>query len=491
MEITDIPIVDYLRYCMKAAQSRNYFWVMVLLARERDNPRGFNDIARYWDSYSDLTGEKILFVMSARNEPQSHFAHHLEHSNYCYKRLVNASFMIVNKTHPPVLSWDYPAENLLKQLKKQAIHNSSSQVSSLLNLFRLSESDVPAILLIPTGGEDPDPIILRHEMDIYGCIKSFIEYIEPKLMAFDDCQTQLYAKRREKENLDEELRHCVVSKGVKKYIEAKDYIGQAMLEMDSETRNAVKTAIEAKDLSICAKFSQPLRGNLNRIIDIQVHNPEVLQGAENATLIVKRIQQLDKEKQRIEKQIHEKMEQLYKLRIDAYKSAREFSQQRKNRGEKKMPQIKDKHFKIAFTFSGKYRDSIVGPVCIELLNRGFSKDEIFFDEWHPALYNGIDGSEKLKSIYNKQSDCVVVLLSPDYREKNWTGNIEWRAIKELINTGKGKRICLLAVDGVDIASMDGLYKYQDLSKRVDNMKPSEIAAFLEEYCEVNQLLQKY
>ena len=70
-------------------------------------------------------------------------------------------------------------------------------------------------------------------------------------------------------------------------------------------------------------------------------------------------------------------------------------------------------------------------------------------------------------------------------------NIEWRAIKELINTGKGKRICLLAVDGVDIASMDGLYKYQDLSKRVDNMKPSEIAAFLEEYCEVNQLLQNY
>ncbi|MDO4973314.1 MAG: hypothetical protein Q4E38_03785 [Eubacteriales bacterium] len=487
MQITSIPIVDYLRYCMNAARSKGFFWVMVLLSRERDNPRGFDDIARYWDSYGDLTGEKILFVMSARNDPQTNYNHHLEHSDCRYKRLGNTSFMIVNETHPPVLRWNYPNETQLKQLEEQAIYNTSSQVSSLLKMYRLSEADVPAILLIPTGGEDPNPIVLRHEMDIYGCIKSFIEYIEPSFRAFDDCQAQLYAKRREKEKLDKELRQCVVSKGVRKYIEAKDYINQAMLEMDSDTRNAVKTAIETKDLSICAKFSQPLRGILNRIIDIQVHSPKIMQGIENAPLIVKKIQQLDKEKKQLEKQINETGKQLNRLRIDTYKSARAFSQQRTYMEEKTMSQVNNKHFKIAFTFSGKYRGSIVEPVCNELLSRGSSKDDIFFDEWHSALINGINGSEKLKSIYFQQSDCVVVLLSPDYKERNWTGNIEWRAVKELINTGKGNRICLLGIDGVDVANIDGLYKYQDLYKRIDNMMPCEIADFLEEYCRENNL----
>ena len=60
------------------------------------------------------------------------------------------------------------------------------------------------------------------------------------------------------------------------------------------------------------------------------------------------------------------------------------------------------------------------------------------------------GDEILKEIYRHHCALVVVLLSPDYKERNWPGNIEWRSVKELINEGKDDKICLLGIDSVDI-----------------------------------------
>lgn len=138
------------------------------------------------------------------------------------------------------------------------------------------------------------------------------------------------------------------------------------------------------------------------------------------------------------------------------------------------------HFKIGITFSGKYRKSYIEPVCNELLKLGYSKDDIFYDDWHGVLINGVKGDEQLCRIYNECCDSVVVLLSPDYKEKFWTGNVEWGSIKELINTGKDGKICLLAVDSVNIDDMSGLYKYQSIAKYIDNLSIREIAEFIDQ-----------
>ena len=136
------------------------------------------------------------------------------------------------------------------------------------------------------------------------------------------------------------------------------------------------------------------------------------------------------------------------------------------------------HFKIGITFSGKYRKQFVEPFCDELLKLGYNKDDIFYDSWHDVLINGVHGDSILRQIYFKNCDCVVVLLSPDYKEKNWTGHIEWSAVKELINTGNDDKICLLRVDSADIGSIDGLYKNQTIAKAIDDMSAPEIAAFI-------------
>ena len=128
------------------------------------------------------------------------------------------------------------------------------------------------------------------------------------------------------------------------------------------------------------------------------------------------------------------------------------SQQQSIKGDRGM-RIRVPHFKIGITFSGKYRKQFVEPFCDELLKLGYNKDDIFYDAWHDVLINGIHGDSILRQIYFKNCDCVVVLLSPDYKEKNWTGHIEWSAVKELINTGKDDKICLLRVDSADIGSI--------------------------------------
>ena len=72
----------------------------------------------------------------------------------------------------------------------------------------------------------------------------------------------------------------------------------------------------------------------------------------------------------------------------------------------------------------------------------------------------------------------MVLLSPDYKEKNWTGHIEWSAVKELINMGNDDKICLLRVDSADIGNIDGLYSNQTIAKAIDDMPAAEIATFI-------------
>lgn len=137
------------------------------------------------------------------------------------------------------------------------------------------------------------------------------------------------------------------------------------------------------------------------------------------------------------------------------------------------------HYKIGITFSGFYREKYVEPFCNELLNLNFCKDDIFYDLWHEVQFNGPHGDEALRNIYLNCCDCVVVLLSPDYKEKNWTGRIEWPAVLELINTGRDERICLLGVEKIKIGDIPGLYDNQAIIKFIDNISAKEVAKFIQ------------
>ncbi len=143
---------------------------------------------------------------------------------------------------------------------------------------------------------------------------------------------------------------------------------------------------------------------------------------------------------------------------------------------KKLPYIPE--YKIAFTFTGEYRESIVRPICEELLKLGYSKDDIFFDEWHPAVFTGVNADSVFRKIYHDNSKSIVVLLSPNYGEKLWTGNLEWPTVRALINEGTEHKICLLSVDNVDINTIEGLYSSRDVARKVDGKSSPWVAEFI-------------
>lgn len=142
-------------------------------------------------------------------------------------------------------------------------------------------------------------------------------------------------------------------------------------------------------------------------------------------------------------------------------------------------------FKIAVSFSGKYRDTKVLPLCKALVGKdlygeSLADKDIFYDLWNPVKVNGCGGDSRLQKIYRDQSDLIVVLLSPDYKDKEWTNNVEWPTIRGLKNRGQGHRICLLGVDITkdDIDEIDGLNSGTDIFEPIDDKSPEDVAQFI-------------
>lgn len=109
-----------------------------------------------------------------------------------------------------------------------------------------------------------------------------------------------------------------------------------------------------------------------------------------------------------------------------------------------------KHYKIGITFRSSLREKFVLPLCQDLLKHGFTKDDIFYDEWHRDDWNGEDS---FIDIYGHRCDFVVVVLSSDYQDDYWTGKVEWTAVRELItNYETNERVYILDLDNVSESS---------------------------------------
>lgn len=139
-----------------------------------------------------------------------------------------------------------------------------------------------------------------------------------------------------------------------------------------------------------------------------------------------------------------------------------------------------KQYKIGISFSNNYRRKYVEPLAEALLDLGFYKEEIFYYPWHEASINGPDGDIALQEIYNEKCKLIVVLLSTDYSKKVWAGHIEWPAVRDVINRGGAKKVCLLQVGDVDVSKIPGLHIGVALTKAIDELSAEDVASFVAE-----------
>lgn len=105
--------------------------------------------------------------------------------------------------------------------------------------------------------------------------------------------------------------------------------------------------------------------------------------------------------------------------------------------------MSDINYKIGISFASEYRHRIQ-EIVESLLLLGFSKEDIFYDEFHEPVINGSDADIKLENIYATKCSLVVVVISKEYPLKEWTNRIEWKAIRRLLNSEKKIRfVCLM------------------------------------------------
>ena len=138
------------------------------------------------------------------------------------------------------------------------------------------------------------------------------------------------------------------------------------------------------------------------------------------------------------------------------------------------------HFKIAISFSGD-NIKIVKDFCNELLKIGFTKSDIFFYPWHNDIITGITNADEiLRDIYHNNCELDVVLLSHEYQERNWTNNVEWKAITALLNEGQEEKVYLLSYGEIDWTklSQSGIYYNKAITAAIDKATPSEIAELI-------------
>lgn len=100
------------------------------------------------------------------------------------------------------------------------------------------------------------------------------------------------------------------------------------------------------------------------------------------------------------------------------------------------------NYKIGISFASEYRHRVY-TILKSLLLLGFSKEDIFYDEFHESVINGSDADIKLENIYASKCSMAVVVISKEYLLKSWTNRIEWKAIRRLLNSEKKIRSVFL------------------------------------------------
>lgn len=133
--------------------------------------------------------------------------------------------------------------------------------------------------------------------------------------------------------------------------------------------------------------------------------------------------------------------------------------------------MSDKRFRIAFSFAGEKRDFVAQVAAI--LAKRFGKKAILYDKYHEAEFARRDLGIYLPELYHKQAELIVVVLCPDYQEKEWCG-LEWVAIHALLKNRKDESVMFTRFEQ---ATVKGLYDTAGFVE-LDEKTPAEAAELI-------------
>jgi tetratricopeptide (TPR) repeat protein len=124
--------------------------------------------------------------------------------------------------------------------------------------------------------------------------------------------------------------------------------------------------------------------------------------------------------------------------------------------------MNSKRFRVAFSFAGEKRDFVSEVAGI--LAKHFGQDRILYDRFHEAEFARRDLGIYLPDLYHDQSDLVVVVVCPDYDDKEWTG-LEWVAIHDVLKARRDEEVMLCRFDHATVKGVHSNAGWIDLDRK--------------------------
>lgn len=130
-------------------------------------------------------------------------------------------------------------------------------------------------------------------------------------------------------------------------------------------------------------------------------------------------------------------------------------------------------FDVAFSFPGEYRPFVEAVVraTVALLR----PHACFYDNNYQGQLARPSLDILLQDIYRRRSKLLVVFIGSNYQNKTWP-NIEWRAIREVLNAREHSRIMYVRMDHGEV---DGVFQ-QDGYIDASLFPPDQVARFIAE-----------
>lgn len=270
MEILEEPIVDFYKHSLQAAQDRGFLWVVTMIARHKDVDELYEELQRSWIDLNSLTDKYFLFVFAGKQNtsPQEERQSVLYTSRGgCVVRHPYVRFMNSNESlYTKHFYRKFGAAQDAKDLKT----TQTEAVNDLRDYFLLTERDIPCLVfsrLLPcerAGGETQIvPIKNKNLYKTY--FKPLFNDIQPKAQLAYGINSRLRVLEQEVSELktavsdiENTLSYRLWSLERKLWSYDKD---------DLRDEKGQSLADCMNNLSY-GKFDEPLRGFLNKYIDL-------------------------------------------------------------------------------------------------------------------------------------------------------------------------------------------------------------------------------
>lgn len=213
MDIAEIPIVDFLKYCKEGAREKGYFWIVCILCRARDCRNLYKSIECDWQSLDSITGKSML-VLLAGNEVGKDVLSSRDLDEFCitdkrtcYIKRYNPFATVIGNSDAIKTDLSSIRYDILKKHIPNVEKNQTDAIDALRRYFEIEEQDIPCLVYSPLY-EDKLPVknivvpFPEGEVDLYGYFKRLFNRITPLIDELSASDNQYHCgKSTEKSEL--------------------------------------------------------------------------------------------------------------------------------------------------------------------------------------------------------------------------------------------------------------------------------------------------